>query len=71
VERVVDPGEEVAWVIRASGRSQGSDVPNDHRWGYVGRIAGGKLVYFRVYHNAEEALEAVAPGGVGDVGSAQ
>ena len=59
VERVVDAGDEVAWIIWASGRSLGSDVPNDHRWGYVGRIAGGKLVYFRAYYNAEEALKAV------------
>jgi ketosteroid isomerase-like protein len=59
VERVVDTGKQVAWIISASGRSLGSDVPNDHRWGYVGRIAGGKLVYFRAYYNAQEALEAV------------
>jgi ketosteroid isomerase-like protein len=58
VERVVDTGEELAWIVRVRGRS-GSDVPNDHRWGYVGRIADGKLVYFRAYYDAEEAFGAV------------
>ena len=59
VERVVDTGANVAWVIRATGQSPGADVPHDHRWGYVGRIARGKVIYFRAYHNADEALEAV------------
>jgi ketosteroid isomerase-like protein len=59
VERVVEVGEQVAWVMRTTGRSPGADVPNEHRWGYVGSIAGGKLVYFRAYYNAPEALEAV------------
>ncbi|HWX52669.1 MAG TPA: nuclear transport factor 2 family protein [Solirubrobacteraceae bacterium] len=61
VERVVDTGDRVAWVIRATGRSPAADVPHDHRWGYVGRIAGGKLVYFRAYHDADQALKAVGP----------
>jgi ketosteroid isomerase-like protein len=63
VERVVDNGSEVGWIIRTTGRSPGADVPNDHRWGYVGRIAGGKLVYFRAYYHAEEALEVVGGRG--------
>jgi ketosteroid isomerase-like protein len=63
VERVIDTGDEVAWVIRVTGRSPGADVPNDHRWGYVGRIAGGRLLCFRAYYEAEEALEAVARQG--------
>ena len=62
VERVADHGEEVAWVIRAIGRSPGADAPNDHTWGYVGRIAGGKLVYFRAYYHPEEAFQGVARG---------
>jgi ketosteroid isomerase-like protein len=61
VERVVDTGNEVAWVIQAVGRSPGADVPNAHRWGYVGRIADGKFVYFRAYH---DAAEAITPAGV-------
>jgi ketosteroid isomerase-like protein len=61
VERVIDAGDQVAWVIRTAGRSPGADVPNEHTWGYVGRIAGGKLVYFRAYYNADEALKAVGP----------
>jgi ketosteroid isomerase-like protein len=59
VERVVDSGPESAWVIRAVGHSPGASVPHDHRWGYVGRIAGGKLVYFRAYYDPEQALKAV------------
>jgi ketosteroid isomerase-like protein len=59
VERVAEVGEQVAWVMRTTGRSPGADIPNEHRWGYVGRIASGKLVYFRAYYNAEEALKAV------------
>jgi hypothetical protein len=59
VERVVNSGEESAWVIRAVGHSPGADVPTDHRWGYVGRIAGGKLVCFRAYYDPERALKAV------------
>jgi ketosteroid isomerase-like protein len=63
VERVVSTGDEVAWVVRATGRSPGADVPNDHRWGYIGRIAGGKLVHFRAYYDAEEALKAAGREG--------
>jgi hypothetical protein len=59
VERVVDSGEAAVWVIRTSGRSPGADVPSDHRWGYVGRIANGRLTYFRAYYSADEALAAV------------
>jgi ketosteroid isomerase-like protein len=63
VERVVESEESVAWVIRATGRSPGADVPHDHRWGYVGRIAGGKLADFRAYYDADEALLAVGDDG--------
>lgn len=59
VERVVDAGEQVAWVIRACGISPAADVPTDHRWGYTGRIVEDKLVYFRAFYNPEHALEAV------------
>jgi ketosteroid isomerase-like protein len=59
VERVVDSGEAAVWVIRTSGRSPGADVPSDHRWGYVGRIANGRLTYFRAYYSADEALAAI------------
>jgi hypothetical protein len=60
VQRVVDNGELIAWVTRASGQTPGGDVPNYHVWGYVGRLAGAKLVYFGAYYDAEEALQAVA-----------
>src|ERR1700733_6753231 len=59
VERVVDTGEDAAWVIRANGRAPGADVPSEHRWGYVGRIANGRLTRFRAYYRAEDALDAV------------
>src|SRR5271169_984924 len=58
VERVVDSRQGSAWVIRAVGHSPGASVPNDHRWGYVGRIADGRLVYFRAYYDPEQALKA-------------
>lgn len=59
VERVVNSGEVIAWVTRASGQTPGGDVPNYHVWGYVGRLAGERLVYFRAYYDAEEALQTV------------
>src|SRR5437762_4844344 len=31
VERVVDTGENVAWVICATGQSPGADVPHEHK----------------------------------------
>ncbi|HEX3434483.1 MAG TPA: nuclear transport factor 2 family protein [Solirubrobacteraceae bacterium] len=60
VERVIHRGEEVAWVIRSTGRSPRADVPNDHRWGYTGRITGGKLVRFEAYYDADEAFATLA-----------
>lgn len=59
VEKVIHRGDEVAWVIRSSGRSPGADVPNAHTWGYTGRIEGGKLVRFDAYYDADQALEAM------------
>jgi ketosteroid isomerase-like protein len=59
VERVVGSGDQVAWVIRTTGRSPGADLPSEHRWGYVGRIADGRLAYFRAYYDADEALADV------------
>jgi len=52
VERVVDNGDVIAWVTRASGQTPGGDVPNDHVWGYVGRLARGRLIHFRAYYDA-------------------
>jgi ketosteroid isomerase-like protein len=63
VERVVDAGNQLAWVITASGQSTVAEVPNDHRWGYVGRITDGKLAYFRAYYDADAAIAAVTPRG--------
>jgi hypothetical protein len=59
VERVLDSGEATVWVIRTSGQSPGADVPNDHTWGYVGRIANARLTFFRAYYSADEAFKAV------------
>jgi ketosteroid isomerase-like protein len=58
VERVVDTGGHVAWIVRFSGRSPREGVPNDHRWGYVGRMAEGRLVSFRAYYDPAEAFAA-------------
>jgi ketosteroid isomerase-like protein len=66
VERVVETADGgVAWVIRATGRSPGADVPHEHRWGYVGRIDDGRLAYFRAYYDADDALRAVGADAVG------
>jgi ketosteroid isomerase-like protein len=56
VERVVDAGDQVAWIVRFTGQSTREGIPNDHRWGYVGRIADGRLVSFRAYYDPAEAL---------------
>jgi ketosteroid isomerase-like protein len=66
VERVVEAQDGVAWVIQAAGRSPGAEVPHDHRWGYVGRIDGGRLVHFRAYYDADDALRAVGADRAGD-----
>ena len=58
LERVVDAGEELAWIHRFSARSTGAGVPHEHRWGYVGRLVEGKLRYVQAYYDATEALEA-------------
>jgi hypothetical protein len=56
LEQIVQRGEQIAWVSRVSGRSRGADVPHEHRWGWRGRFAGGKLHYPRAYYEADEAL---------------
>jgi ketosteroid isomerase-like protein len=55
-EQVVQRGDELAWVNRIGGRSPGADVPQEHRWGWRGRMSDGKLVYLRAYYDADEAL---------------
>jgi hypothetical protein len=59
VDRVAEAGPQVAWVIHAHGESPGAGVPNDHEWGYVGKIVDARLVYFRAYYDADEAMKAV------------
>jgi ketosteroid isomerase-like protein len=56
LERIVERGEQIAWVTLVSGRSRGADVPHEHRWGWRGRFVDGKLVYLRAYYDADEAL---------------
>jgi ketosteroid isomerase-like protein len=58
VERVVEAGDQVAWIVRFSGQSPREGVPNDHRWGYVGRISDARLVSFRAYYDPAEAFAA-------------
>jgi predicted SnoaL-like aldol condensation-catalyzing enzyme len=58
VERVVDNGDVIACVTRASGQTPGGYVPNHHVWGYVERVARGRLIHFRAYYDAAEALQA-------------
>jgi ketosteroid isomerase-like protein len=59
LERVIDAGEEFAFVVLTSGSGASSGAPHVYRWGYVGRITDGLIVYLQAYLNADEALEAV------------
>jgi ketosteroid isomerase-like protein len=64
VERFVERGEWHALITRIVGRSPGAGVPHEHRWGWLGRVVGGRLVYMRAYYDANEAfaaLDAEAP----------
>jgi ketosteroid isomerase-like protein len=63
VERVVDAGDEVAWIVQFAGRSPSTDAPNAHRWGYVGRLHEGRLAYFRAYYDPDEALATAGVAG--------
>jgi ketosteroid isomerase-like protein len=58
LNRVVEAREQTVWVVAYFGQSSGAGVPNDHQWGYVGRIADGQLVDFEAYIDPGSAFEA-------------
>ena len=59
VERVLDAGERgVVAFVRFSGQAP-SGLPHEHTWGYVVRVAGERIVYFRAYYEPTEALKAL------------
>ena len=56
LEEVVERGEDIAWVLHTWGRSEHGDVPNEHRWGYVGRFKDGKVVFFQAHYDPAGAV---------------
>jgi ketosteroid isomerase-like protein len=60
VERVLDASDRgVVAFVRFSGRASASGLPHEHLWGYVVKVEGERIVYFRAYYEPTEALEAV------------
>ena len=59
VERVVDGGERQAAFVRLASLGSASGVPHEHLWGYATQVSDRRVVYFRAYYEAGEALEAV------------
>ena len=60
VERVLDASDRgVVAFIRFSGQAPASGLPHQHLWGYVVKVEGERIVYFRAYYEPTEALEAV------------
>jgi ketosteroid isomerase-like protein len=59
VERVVGASDRgVVAFIRFSGKASASGLPHEHLWGYVVKVEGERIVYFRAYYEPTEALEA-------------
>ena len=59
VERVFDGGDRQVPFVRVQSRASTSGVPHEHLWGYVVKVSGQQIVYFRAYYEPQEALEAV------------
>jgi ketosteroid isomerase-like protein len=59
VERVLDAGERQVPFVRVKSRASTSGVPHEHLWGYVVKVAGERVIYFRAYYEPSEALEAL------------
>ena len=59
VEQAVDGGERQAALVRMASQGSPSGVPHEHLWGYAAEVRHGRVVHFRAYYEAAEALEAV------------
>lgn len=58
VEEVVDAGEDVVLVLRVAVVGAGSETPVEQLWGYVCRVADGKVSFFQAYVDPREAFAA-------------
>ena len=59
LEELVDGGQRQAVLVRAASRGTTSGAPHEHLWGYVVEARDGRIVYFRAYYHASEALQAL------------
>ena len=62
VQEVHDAGDALVALVRVRGTAPGSGAPHDHLWGYVVRVADGKLRYIRAFYDPHEALRAAGLG---------
>lgn len=58
VETVVDAGDEVVAVLRASVRPAAASEPVVHRWGYLCRVRDGRVAFFQAYRDPSNAFAA-------------
>ncbi len=58
IERIFDGGEQLGVVVRAAGRGATSGVSHEHRWGYLVRLEGQRVIYLQAFYDADKALEA-------------
>ena len=59
LERIVEaPDDQVVAIFRFTGEARASGLQHDYRWGWVFRIAGGRVDRIRAYLDPEEALRA-------------
>ena len=66
VEKVVDGGERQAALVRMASQGSASGIPHEHLWGYAAEVKDGRVIRFRAYYDAREALAAVAAAGAGE-----
>lgn len=59
VENVVDGGERQVAFVRLASVGSASGVPHEHLWGYATRVKEGRVIHFRAYYEAAEALETM------------
>jgi ketosteroid isomerase-like protein len=59
VRELVDAGDHVVSVFHTRGESAQTGLPFEHEWAYVWRFRDGRVIEWRAYFEAGEALEAV------------
>jgi ketosteroid isomerase-like protein len=60
VDEVKEVGDQVVAVVRVSGVSTETQIPFEHKWGYVCRTTDGRLSYLQAYFDPAEALVAAS-----------